>query len=729
MWSILPSYSMYQSTFYGELDAPQYGEPSSFEGEQRSLTNESSELATQATQATSATTVESNTNSVQHSDSTTPTSLESFIVADESTTTWRETILDNIHNLRNLTFTDNKIARSVDIKIHFTEDAGEVGKKPTYVDPLLFEYKQGDFINGYFLIENTGDTQIPFDMFYVLFEGTFIVTGKKEGTTTKQPVKIKKFLEMFDFAASWNDSFVNRLTSDEIMESYTCPFVFDQTDKSHLAMRYKRLEPGRRYKRFFTFKIPEKLLDSECHDHNLAGHTELPPTMGLSERERAEWSGRFVPVNDFSFVNTCTNYGVLARFIGKASKYNVGDEKERGTKLINASGDEFIILKDHCSYVRVVQESNILSESQKAVNNEATRVLYENFVRRVQEKIAIGKELKRAIQDCNDTEVLDISTRLAAEQSVLARSHDQNIKARQLYTRFDGASKNKTPCCKPKTYDIIAPLTKRSPFGSSKIQGTIKVSTPKTEYILNYINPSRFRAGESLDSNVWKLQVPIEISFTPSTLLKGGKAPEIAGITAELVVFTVKSNKRPVPVELNHDFLFTNECSLVEDFVLKDTFTGLVKNPMKKYAKELYDLVTELGPENFRVEKSLVEDLSAMSNLEEKYNNLTLNKPEVLLSNGKSFEFKKGQKLPVEEADSNARKFSLVVDVSKARKKVPNPPAVREDYRSYNDFCLVPSFQTCLFSRMYYLRVLVTFSTSDVVELKVPVTIAKVPTN
>lgn len=731
VWSILPSYYMYQSTFYGELDPPQYVEASSCDGESRSQSqsNWSSEAPTAATTLSSGSVAEP---AYPASPNSSDTSLGSLIIADESTNCWRETILDNIHELPNMTESSNSCSQSLDILVHFTTEVGEPGKKPTHLDPLNFEYKQGDFLNGYVLIKNNGTESIPFDMFYVLFEGNFIVANVKD-STDKTPIKIRKFLEMYDFAASWNDAPVNRLLSEHKFGMECCCSGDDPVDGTRLSIDLnKKIEPGCVYKRFFTFKIPLRLLDSECHDHNLAGHTELPPTLGLSRKEKEFWTHSHKPVDDFSFIDTATNYGVLARFIGKARKYNFEPQQLKGTKLINEEGDQFVILKEQIAHVRILQESLILSEGEKAVNSEASRVLYQNFVNRVKEKVEVGKELKRAIENMDDKASVDISMRIAAEAAVQARTQDNGVKARQLYTRFDRSRDHKFPDSVKREYNIVAPLMKKSIFGPSKPLGTLSVLTPKTEYMLNYISPHRFRYGETVDDAAWKLQVPLEITFTPSSAIsKKNQVPEIRHISAEFVVFTLKSNNRQIPVELNHDFLFKNEVKTNSALVLNDNFTTLVKKPLKRYANELFALASELGVDNFKIEKSLVEDLSAMTNLEEKYNVLVLHDLELSDDNGRQSLSKKEVDAPWKgNADGPvSKKFSVCVDLAKAQKKAPNMQALAPDYKSYNEFTLVPSFQTCLISRMYYLRILLFLTNDQVVDVKVPVTIGKMPTN
>ena len=43
----------------------------------------------------------------------------------------------------------------------------------------------------------------------------------------KVPVKIRKFLEMFDFSGSWNEGNISRLATEE-MNPYACLNIIDQ---------------------------------------------------------------------------------------------------------------------------------------------------------------------------------------------------------------------------------------------------------------------------------------------------------------------------------------------------------------------------------------------------------------------------------------------------------------------------------------------------------------------
>lgn len=199
VWTILPSYSMYQSTFYGEMRPPQYEESIS-----------GSESLSHASSKTALTSVSGSTPSPAPENAA--SSEPSLIVADENTCSWRETILDNSLNLRNFTESDNPVSNSIEISNHFTEDVGEPGKAPKHVDPVKFEYKQREYLNGYLILENKSNEPIHFEMFYVLFDGNFEVLNAEK---SKSVHRIKKFLEIYDFATSSNESEVDRLLQRE----------------------------------------------------------------------------------------------------------------------------------------------------------------------------------------------------------------------------------------------------------------------------------------------------------------------------------------------------------------------------------------------------------------------------------------------------------------------------------------------------------------------------------
>lgn len=725
IWTILPSYSMYLSIFNNDHDEPPlYDAESNSDIDTRNSTFGMPTIGTGPSTAISEAELGQVSPHLPLPSNTDSSSHASLIVADESTTGWRETILDNIHNLRNFTNSANANAKAITISLHFTQDVCEIGKKPTHIDPLNFEYKQGDYLNGYVLIRNDGPKLIPFDMFYVLFEGTFVVQGAQP--KEKSRVTFRRFLEMYDFAASYYRANVNRLVTENETEWQCHEKQYDPLDGTFIALGGKKvLETGVTYKRFFTFKIPVRLLDTECNDHKLDGHTELPPTLGISDEEKKSRPKEKL-ISDFAMMNTWTSYGVTARFIGKASKYDVYEDKEYGTKLIDACGDEFIILKEAMSNVRILQDSVILSESEKEAKKTQSKLLYNNLLKRVTEKIAVGNELIKAIESGNDKKLLTLSRQIEAETLVRERCQTDSVKYEQLY-RANNRGKDVKGPLKPDTYDMVIPISKKSILGKAKEKGTLLISAPKMEYLLQYISPKYFREHVAPNDSSWKFQIPMEIQYTPSGLETSNvKPPSIIEIKAEFVVFTAKSDRRPIPIELNHDFLFLNDPKMQSEFKASDNFTKLVKEPMKAHANTLYSQLKKLDAKNFRVERDLCDDLSALANVDVRYNNLILHDTNVIQHGGCVSSASQGlSKIWDKEGNTFKKDFSIEVDITRAQKKAPNAPKLDSTYKAYNEMCFVPSFQTCMISRLYYIHLIIFFSNNKFVEVKIPVSIAK----
>lgn len=714
VWSILPSYDMYQKLFTAQQEPPQYGDETT--GSNYSPSNLLRELDLNSTRSSSVPGSSMFARDSELLSSTTAASSDQdLIVADESTSTWQTTILDNIHNLRNFSSSDNPYTQGVDVSIHYTEDVGRIGVPPKFIDPLHFEYKQGDYLNGYVEIKNNLAVTLPFDMFYVVFEGTFAVNA--EGN---KPKRIKKFLEMYDFAASWNHVSINRLLSETNDDQHCCDMVRDPVDGAYTGIKGRLLQPGRTYKRFFTFRIPERLLDSECNDHNLPSHTLLPPSMGVSDSERRNLLQlkKPQPANDFPFVGTSTSYLVLARFIGKASTFHVSDIPNVQTLLTNTKGDEFIIFKENKSFVRIIQDSNLLTDSEKARANVVSKLLYDNLLSRIDEKLVEGRRLLQSSTGTQNDDCHELAP------STTVDLH----KARQLYIKLDGLSKKDMASIeKPAEYKISVPVVKKRVLGADKCLGLILVTSPKTEYVLNYMSPARFQNGKN-NNNLWKLQVPIEITYQPTDA--AAKAPEITMLVSELAVVTMRSGKEPIPLEFTYDHLFKNTSTKIKDFKLTDNFETIVKGPMLAKSKELIETARKVGVSRLQLERSLLRDVCALASIDVKTNNLLLRGSKIIDSAGKEHEAEKFASMSLgSKSEGYSKKLTLVMDATKAQKKGGDLRQILTDYNSFDEFCLVPSFQHCKLARMYYLRLFIGFSTLDVIELKLPVTIAKIPNN
>lgn len=490
VWNILPSYHMYTTTIYKGFNVSDESltEPPSYEtssihsaGQMSSVSTarSNSMVAQRSSVASTGETEDSNDNS------------QRLIIADEDTNLWQETILDNVHKLTNLMYSNKEVSNAVKISIQFTKEVGELGKEPILIDPLLHEYKQGDLINGYVLITNESNEPIPFDMFYVLFEGNLTVANSLD-INDRKPTKIERFLQMFDFSASWNHAHINRLIT-EYANAYECPLITDSYDDTKMAFSNRKLLPGVTYKRFFTFKIPENLLDSEC-GHSLLDHTQIPPTLGKSRSEdyvNLTYKPDATKTKSLSFIDTSISYGVQARFIGRASKYNVNLSKRKDPVLINSKGDEYVILKETNKFLRIVPQVRYLTPNQRVIKRKGSQILYDNLINRCKEKIKIGHELIQSIEANKMDNAIDLINKLSSQ------APSDHVKFNQLYQSTSGAEckRDLIDQFSEKNYNLISPYTKRSIRGSITPIGTLQVSTPKLEYIINIYYPGGISEG------------------------------------------------------------------------------------------------------------------------------------------------------------------------------------------------------------------------------------------
>lgn len=93
-----------------------------------------------------------------------------------------------------------RVETAISIELFVTKTAPKLGQAPKY-GGMLKEYTSGDIIHGYFTVENRSTTPIKFDMFYLTLEGT---TSSKTKSSFGTQKTTKTFLRMVDMAASWS---------------------------------------------------------------------------------------------------------------------------------------------------------------------------------------------------------------------------------------------------------------------------------------------------------------------------------------------------------------------------------------------------------------------------------------------------------------------------------------------------------------------------------------------
>lgn len=171
---------------------------------------------------------------------------------------------------------------AISLEVVVTEGPNE-GGKPHLPALEEKEYRPDEYVYGYVLIRNTSKTVIPFSVLYVLLEGHYQYDDKLT----------HKVVSMIDLNASMSNDTVPQTPFDK--------------DGTCLVMN-NILKPKVIYKRFFTFRIPQYILDLTC-THYLSEHLLTPPSFGGFGRYR-----------DFGLATSWLKYHVQSYVIGEDSK-------------------------------------------------------------------------------------------------------------------------------------------------------------------------------------------------------------------------------------------------------------------------------------------------------------------------------------------------------------------------------------------------------------------------
>lgn len=638
--------------------------------------------------------------------------------AQNSAQLFEKTILANVHRLDSLAETSSKIPNHLDVEITFTDSVCQKGIKPNIIDVSSREYKQDDYLHGYVTMTNRNTEAIPFDMVYVVFEGALVVVQSSKGPRDQQyPPTMFKFLNMPDLFASWTYANINRLVTDEGNPHDWCVGETDPYDDTMLLIDAERLfQPGVTYKRFFSFRVPNRLLDDTCDVHSLDVHCQLLPTLGnlSSLFGRAhDFSDR--KIKDFLFMDTFISYSVSTKIIGKLSQYNVKVAK-----------DKYVLTKEVSLPVRVLPYTTQHEYPEywaKKVN-----ACYKAFRDTVELKIEEGQLV--LLQRVSSLSLLSL-VQLSPQSSRVLPTGLNGEKLRHLY-QVSATLKN-TKSDASQTYLNLTLYRRKTLTGFLKVLGVFLLSTPKTTYKLKYVPPPAHRNPLQGYNNV--LEIPLEVSYNYDASSEKQAPPEPKSVVCELIVLTVRSKKHLIPVELNHEMCFHE--NVVDDVNTKKNvdeypnFDTIVIKPFHDYFHKLVSIMKKVGFDNdaFRVETELFKSLKSMAMLQTKYINLAV--PDVTLSSSSESgggTHKNVGSIPWEESVSSVngnykiftKNMNLTVNLDSCHLKGASPPGGKS---AFDTFTLVPDFQSCLVARFYYMRISVKHKSGATQVVHVPVSI------
>ena len=178
----------------------------------------------------------------------------------------------------------HKTTNNIDIKIVLTKNPVEPNTL-SEKENLLREFSSGELINGYVTILNRSSAPIKFEGFYVSFEGDINLQNRDTKRTTTM-----RFLKTHDLSASWSYAQVELASG----VNYDAT-ILDETDNTRLGLpNSKMLKPKVKYKKYFCFKVPNEILDTNCK-HQIHQHLSLPPSYGLN---RYKLENLFIEMNN-----------------------------------------------------------------------------------------------------------------------------------------------------------------------------------------------------------------------------------------------------------------------------------------------------------------------------------------------------------------------------------------------------------------------------------------------
>ncbi|KAI5965734.1 uncharacterized protein KGF55_001097 [Candida pseudojiufengensis] len=274
--------------------------------------------------------------------------------------TYGHSPLDNIDRLNRSTHSP------IDLQIYVTKNIPFPNIEHE-LESRLKEYTSGDHVNGYVTVTNTSDEPVRFGLFTVSLEGTVKSTERNPNSFDFQhrynKILMKKFLKMYDLNASYGYGYIPNSAGIEYE-----PLSRDKSDGSLLGIPDNRiLQPKVKYKKFFTFKFPHRLLDNVCMN-SILQHILPPPSMGIDRTSffnRGEsitmnkalgygslnLRGTPILTKDYSFDDLSIAYTIEAKFIDNVNSKDAVSHQE-----INDAKNDYVISKSAQYFLRFIPD-------------------------------------------------------------------------------------------------------------------------------------------------------------------------------------------------------------------------------------------------------------------------------------------------------------------------------------------------------------------------------------
>lgn len=580
-----------------------------------------------------------------------------------------KSLLNNLDKLQ-------RINLPFEAKVTLTKEI-PVFDKPYVKENPLKTYYPGEMVYGFIIFENISQYHIPFEMFLVSMECEIGVKNPNGDGNIK-----KKIMTMYDLEASFNI-----LGVDEYDVNHN---RFDPVDKARLGFEKRSLDPGSKIKKFFRFKIPNYVLDDCCSDQ-ITEHLKTPPSYGLN---RTIWkdtassikvnpvlgygslgsSGSPILANDYALGGEYCSFFINAQIIGK----KLEEYKPFYTKDTTHQYD-FIFIKNVEHYFRVGKSQ--LNDTEFNHSTGTTIDQLESF-----ERTAI--EAMEVLSEREMLQKIDITDRRTQDEIIFSTSGkrksciEENEKClsklqisneysdsmefefkKDFFSKVNGKLKVTCALSKDATIESFSPkLLESKPINILQNISYMKAVSPTLKLDLTYV------PTESTE-DISKL--PKSIVIKPNIISASFQSPYC------------------IPFNIDKDFLLNDYKTIRQNLACFPLYFNKLHQMMRdsgnRIPKSTYDLLRGLGYCKY--------DEFQISNVFKPHT--------VDLSDSWKFNAETG-------FYHCSTEISLELDV----KSILATPKV-----------LLPSFQTCLFARMYKVRFDISPKKSKLTSTTFPITV------
>ncbi|KAG0686484.1 hypothetical protein C6P40_003966, partial [Pichia californica] len=609
-----------------------------------------------------------------------------------------------------------RIDLPISIQIVLTKTAPRLGIVPERENPLK-QYKPGDVMHGYIIIENRSEEEIPFEMLLVSLEGEM---------TTPNPNKPnelirKPFLKTYDLSACFHYGFI-----DLEYQGLTLDTRIDQFDHTYLGFDNDRMiSPNKKHKKFFSFKLPHYLLDTSCSDQ-LPSHLKLPPSFGVDNNSfqnmakfikvdpiqgygRLDRYGSPIKTIDYASDGQSISYFINVQFIGRKLDFY----KKFYTHETSHEYD-FIFLKN-IEYNFRIDSSTSHSNDYYTMNETSTNQqikFIETLVSDKLNEIIERKNLKEVgIEDPrNQDEIIFSSTSTNKKREQLSHNNSDDLfpiitDTKTSMTDMDGFSRAKTvkiikdifskvdgdlnirigihrnaklKSIKPRQLQLASAKSHSKPNSSLNLSSMVK-SLPTNPPSFESITSPQLTPTSSSESILHKFiekeYLYIYFSFKSSDSKRNSKTnlPTTITISPNLKIYNVQS-PFPIPITFDNKFIFNGGFEIDN-----------IQNIRKKFAYYYHQLCDALRDTDTGLVRSLYNKINSLSRL--------------FVSEQTVKKFFESQTIDL----TNQWKLNLEKNIYECEFQIPLNIDIKSE--KISSLCIVPSFQQCLLSRFYGVEV------------------------